>query len=148
MFVENLAYRELTKHSHTVCHVFIFTDSAFIFFTLVPTFSTFSLWFHNISVPFTAWDIQHFYTAFFETLHIHIWLDELPCCYDCWQRRVTLGLWFFQLMSKHVPLPRATHSKTALDGLSLLCSAQHLMPAVVRSSLQVWPQGLCLCNYL
>jgi len=44
MFVENLAYRELTKHSHmdhTVCHVFIFTDSAIIFFTLVPTFSTF-----------------------------------------------------------------------------------------------------------
>jgi hypothetical protein len=45
------------------------------------------------------------------------------------------------------PLPRPTHSKTALDGLSLFCSAQHLMPAVVRSSLQVWPQGLCLCKY-
>jgi len=88
------------------------------------------------------------YTAFFETHHIHIWWDKLPCCYNHWQRRVTLGLWFFQLMSKHVPLPRATHSKTALDGLSLLCSPQHLMPAVVRSSPKVWPQGLCLCNYV
>ena len=99
------------------CHCSI-TVSALIFLTLTA----------NITIFFVVMPLHRVYSTFLNPSK-----SLLPYCCDLLTKRShTLCFMILPAGVKHDPLSRATHYTATLRGLGMVCSPQHLAPAVVR----------------
>jgi len=118
------------------------------------TVSVFTFLTHTANIPILYTAIPQHIISPTHLLDIwHFWNPSQSLLVRCtailfWStaKEVTQG---FLIIPVGVKAQFSVKSPSLYSYLSVwrVCSPWHLAPAVVRSSIQVWPQCLCSCNY-